>query len=529
MIWIMSANKKVYDHVGSFKKNGFIDWEQNVKYEVGDIVFIYFTKPLKQVMYKCEVEKHSMLFSQCIDDKEFWKDINKYNRGKDGYFVRLRLIEEVDNDKLKLEHLMKHGLNAAPQWRPSKVNNTLYDYINKQFKNLNKHSNEKNTIKEIGEVKELDIDIVLKQFEDEELKDANQRFTEAEKLRKKFVHDYPIEYIKQMKIDEYLGTSKDSINNNSFCRRIRYELEGLAHMGNVYPDFSGVYYKNGDIKVLSRSLEKEFGDNVDAAFDRIKNQIVDLLEAAMESDYEAISKCKLHSSFKNKLLLVYYPDKFFPVCTKNTLDKYCSVAGISFQKNKDMIYKNIALIKWKEKTYPFCEWSNLLVMKFCDWICRKNIKVSNISKYSIEEAKKIDDELVSLELKGQDREAVVKVRVNQGIFRKRLLDKYSKCCLCNVHKKELLLASHIKPWSKCKSNQKLDVNNGLLLCPNHDRLFDEGWISFDEIGKIIISKEIDDNDKKYMNVNESISIELTDEMQKYMNYHRKNIFEKKKL
>ena len=51
--------------------------------------------------------------------------------------------------------------------------------------------------------------------------------------------------------------------------------------------------------------------------------------------------------------------------------------------------------------------------------------------------------------------------------------------------KDFLIASHIKPWSKCKSNQKLDVNNGLLLCPNHDRLFDEGWISFDEIGKII--------------------------------------------
>ena len=47
-----------------------------------------------------------------------------------------------------------------------------------------------------------------------------------------------------------------------------------------------------------------------------------MLEAADADDFEAIEKSRLNSLFKNKLLMVYYPDKVIPVCVKNTLDAY---------------------------------------------------------------------------------------------------------------------------------------------------------------------------------------------------------------
>ena len=68
--WMISANGKMYDHASAFEKWGYIDWRQNRNYEIGDIVYIYCTKPIKKLMYKTQVVKESMLFSEITDDKD---------------------------------------------------------------------------------------------------------------------------------------------------------------------------------------------------------------------------------------------------------------------------------------------------------------------------------------------------------------------------------------------------------------------------------------------------------------------------
>ena len=70
----------------------------------------------------------------------------------------------------------------------------------------------------------------------------------------------------------------------------------------------------------------------------------------------------------------------------------------------------------------------------------------------------------------------------------------------------------------------MDVNNGLLLCPNHDKLFDNGYITFDDNGGIIISDDLDKNDQIFMNVNEKMAIDLYEDSKAYMKYHRENVF-----
>ena len=59
---------------------------------------------------------------------------------------------------------------------------------------------------------------------------------------------------------------------------------------------------------------------------------------------------------------------------------------------------------------------------------------------------------------------------------------------CNLE--EILIASHIVPWKDCTDEERLDVDNGLLLSPNYDALFDKHLISFDEDGKLIGSNTI---------------------------------------
>lgn len=138
----------------------------------------------------------------------------------------------------------------------------------------------------------------------------------------------------------------------------------------------------------------------------------------------------------------------------------------------------------------------------------------------------IEEEVDSSSLEGREREAVIKTRVNQGIFRKGLLRRYKKCCLCNVQNQNLLIASHIKPWSEAGLNEKVDFDNGLLLCPNHDKLFDLGYISFDKDGKILISSELERVDQAFLNVNDNMEINVNTNTLEYLNYHRENIFRK---
>ena len=61
-----------------------------------------------------------------------------------------------------------------------------------------------------------------------------------------------------------------------------------------------------------------------------------------------------------------------------------------------------------------------------------------------------------------------------------------------------------------KEGEKLDIENGFLMCPNHDKLFDEGWISFDNNGRIMISDRLQENDMVYMNIRGDMKIDDID-------------------
>lgn len=132
----------------------------------------------------------------------------------------------------------------------------------------------------------------------------------------------------------------------------------------------------------------------------------------------------------------------------------------------------------------------------------------------------IEDEANESNLLGEDRLAFVKNRVNQSVFRDLLLHKFKKCCLCGMDDENLLIASHIKPWADSTRKERVDVENGLLLCPNHDKLFDKGYISFGDDGKIIISNELSETNQRYMNVSIDMNISMSETTKVYMQYHR---------
>ena len=65
-----------------------------------------------------------------------------------------------------------------------------------------------------------------------------------------------------------------------------------------------------------------------------------------------------------------------------------------------------------------------------------------------------------------ERISLIKSRVGQGLFRDNLLKKYdSTCIVTGINEKRLLIASHVKPWAACSNEERLSVENGLLLSP----------------------------------------------------------------
>jgi len=91
-----------------------------------------------------------------------------------------------------------------------------------------------------------------------------------------------------------------------------------------------------------------------------------------------------------------------------------------------------------------------------------------------------------------ERSGLVTSRVGQGAYRKRIIHRWEyKCAVTNFNKLDILIASHIVPWAQSNDNERLDVNNGILLSPTYDALFDKHLITFDQKGKIILSDKIE--------------------------------------
>jgi len=64
-----------------------------------------------------------------------------------------------------------------------------------------------------------------------------------------------------------------------------------------------------------------------------------------------------------------------------------------------------------------------------------------------------------------------------------------QCGVTQIDQPQLLVASHIKPWSKDERN-RLNPRNGILLNALHDRAFDNGLISFKDDLDIMISPKL---------------------------------------
>ncbi|MFT3825154.1 MAG: HNH endonuclease [Chitinophagaceae bacterium] len=164
------------------------------------------------------------------------------------------------------------------------------------------------------------------------------------------------------------------------------------------------------------------------------------------------------------------------------------------------------------------------------------VKLNISHRYSVPTSFMVESLILSTEgandyaIENAKRE--IQVRIKQSSFRKKVLENFEfKCCLTGVTENELLVASHIIPWST-KIETRLSPHNGLCLSTLYDSLFDKGYFTLSKFYEVIITSKLDELSLPAQNwLNEipgkTISIPVIYEISQIaLEYHRNTIFEK---
>ena len=109
--WIVPANPKYYDIIGYFNDNDTIIWKQSNNIFVGDIVYLYITKPYACIMFKCKVIEVNIPYD--------YKDKNVSMK----FVMRIKLLKKYDNDEFTFDKLKEYGVTSirSPRKAPSRL------------------------------------------------------------------------------------------------------------------------------------------------------------------------------------------------------------------------------------------------------------------------------------------------------------------------------------------------------------------------------------------------------------------------
>src|SRR5687767_150405 len=122
-----------------------------------------------------------------------------------------------------------------------------------------------------------------------------------------------------------------------------------------------------------------------------------------------------------------------------------------------------------------------------------------------------------------EREAIIRARRGQGLFKQRVMQIERRCRITAVENPIHLVASHCKPWRDSRNDERLDGENGLLLTPSIDHLFDRGFIGFEDSGRLIISPVAHVPSLQRMGVETGRAVNVggfTEGQRRFLDFHR---------
>ncbi len=130
--WVRAYDNKRYRVADFIRDNGFIDWNQRNRFQVGDVLFLYATAPASRLTFAMEVSAVDLPWQQTADDSEYFISQEHYDHWLSHreltLYSRYTLIRELHSPCLTLSNLREHGFNGAPR-SPRRLYPETIDYI----------------------------------------------------------------------------------------------------------------------------------------------------------------------------------------------------------------------------------------------------------------------------------------------------------------------------------------------------------------------------------------------------------------
>jgi hypothetical protein len=216
--------------------------------------------------------------------------------------------------------------------------------------------------------------------------------------------------------------------------------------------------------------------------------------------------------------------RFLPIAPK-TFEKSFAYLGVNFKasgqcswENYDSFNRIILQIRAMLSEQLLCEVSPLDAHSFV-WMLSRQMEKSDA----------LPDVRQYVESGPTEREAVVKARIGQGRFRDALLSQWKGCAVTGLEESDLLRASHVIPWSQSRLEDRTNPYNGLLLAVHLDAAFDQGFVSFDDQGRIIMSPGFSHEDAETLGIHNQMALREIDQRHRpYLEYHRAHVLRKAK-
>ncbi len=171
-----------------------------------------------------------------------------------------------------------------------------------------------------------------------------------------------------------------------------------------------------------------------------------------------------------------------------------------------------------------------LIEKYFKQVLTYNMQDNTSNEFIAEETQQYTlemkaDQIDQIEkLTNTEKLTLIKSRVGHGGLKKKLLEREGKCKVCGLSDERFLIASHIKPWNQSDAQERLDIENVLLLCPHHDSVFDKGYITFDGDGTLVISSELSSESRALLNLVEGKKVVISDKNGHYLRWHKQYLF-----
>ena len=144
---------------------------------------------------------------------------------------------------------------------------------------------------------------------------------ESKKLYEYFLEKYPLERLKELTLEEYTNSDK-----NSFCYMLEFGLKGLGSIKGSSSFKFGIYRYNKPPKDERGCLSDEqyawysrYGMNSRDAFENIKNNIFEVANAAKEFNLEKIDSVDLSKMVKWKIAFLYSNYRLINIFSEDVL------------------------------------------------------------------------------------------------------------------------------------------------------------------------------------------------------------------